>query len=349
MKKLPISLTSVMLIVGGIIFIGYLYLVGFWNVVEVIRALDLRIALSTILIDLVCIGLFAFGWKLLLRNPGMKFKHCFEIVLVSIFGDLMIPTGSISGEIFRVTLTTKRSSLQISEATASVLLHRLLLGITFGGVLGVSLVLIIMTQAIPLAGLYLFVALAVIDLILGVIGIYAAFRAQRFEKFVERLAIKTGNFIRIFRSRYNVEDMRARVMGGFNAFGRAIAGVKKTSILASAIVLTARWFLIASIPYLMFISLGYPVSYWVALSVSIFASMVQMIPIGIPGLVGVMEISMTAFFMVFGIPADIAASGTILTRLVIFWFELLISGAAASFQGIRGLQGINNKGKTMGV
>jgi len=203
-----------------------------------------------------------------------------------------------------------------------------------------------MTQAIPLSGLYFFVALAVIDLILGVIGIYAAFRAQRFEKFVERLAIKTGNFIRIFRSKYNVGDMRARVMVGFNAFGRSITGVKKTSILASAIVLTARWFLIASIPYLMFFSLGHPVSYWVALSVSIFASMVQMIPIGIPGLVGVMEISMTAFFMGFGIPADIAASGTILTRLVIFWFELLISSVAASFQGIRGLHSVNSKGES---
>jgi hypothetical protein len=335
-----------MLIVGAITFISYLYFVGFWNVIEVISALDLKVALSTILIDLACIGLFAFGWKLLLGNPGMKFRHCFEIVLVSIFGDLMIPTGSISGEIFRITLTSKRSSLQISEATASVLLHRLLLGITFGGVLGVSLALIIMTQAIPLSGLYFFVALAVIDLILGVIGIYAAFRAQRFEKFVERLAIKTGNFIRIFRSKYNVGDMRARVMVGFNAFGRSITGVKKTSILASAIVLTARWFLIASIPYLMFFSLGHPVSYWVALSVSIFASMVQMIPIGIPGLVGVMEISMTAFFMGFGIPADIAASGTILTRLVIFWFELLISSVAASFQGIRGLHSVNSKGES---
>jgi len=335
-----------MLILGAIIFIGYLYFVGFWNVVEVISALDLRIALSTILIDLACIGLFALGWKLLLGNPGMKFRHCFEIVLVSIFGDLMIPTGSISGEVFRVTLTTKRSSLQLSEATASVILHRLLLGITFGGVLGVGLVFLITTQAMPLAGLYLFLALAVIDLMLGLIGIYAAFRVQRFERFVERLAIKTGNFIRIFRSEYNVEDMRARVMGDFKTFGRAITGVKKASLFASAVILTARWFLIAVIPYLMFFSLGYPVSYWVVLSVSIFASMVQMIPIGIPGLVGVMEVSMTAFFMGFGIPAGIAASATILTRLVIFWFELLISSAAASFQGVRGLNNIKNKEKS---
>lgn len=337
-----------MLIIGAIIFISYLYLVGFWNVVEVISALDLRIALITILIDLACIGLFALGWKLLLRNPGMKFRHCFEIVLVSIFGDLMIPTGSVSGEILRITLTAKRSNIQISEATASVLIHRLLLAITFGVVFGISLVVIMMTQAISLASLYLFIALATVDLILGVIGIYAAFRVHRFERFVEWLAVKTGNFIRIFRSRYNVADMRARVMGGFKTFGRAMTSVKKTSIFASTAVLTARWFMIASIPYLMFFSLGHPISYWVALSVSIFASMVQMIPVGIPGLVGVMEISMTAFFMGFGIPADIAASGTILTRLVIFWFELLLSSVATSLQGIRGLNVLTNKGDDRG-
>jgi uncharacterized protein (TIRG00374 family) len=332
-----------MLIIGAIIFISYLYLVGFWNVIDLISTLDIRIALSTILIDIACIGLYTLGWQLLLGNPGMKFRHCFEIVLVSIFGDLMIPTGSVSGEILRITLTTKRSNLQLGEVTASVLLHRLLLAITFGLVLGVSLVLVIMTQAIPLAGLYLFIILVIVVLSLGALGIYAVFRVHKFRRFVEWLALKLGNFIKIFQSRYNVEAMKAKVMGGFNTFGKAMTNVKKASIFASAAVLTTRWFLVAFISYFMFFSLGHPISYWVALSVSTFAAMVQMIPIGIPGLVGVMEISMTAFFMGFGIPADIAASGTILTRFVIFWFELLLGSVAASFQGLRGLNILNKK------
>jgi uncharacterized membrane protein YbhN (UPF0104 family) len=46
---------------------------------------------------------------------------------------------------------------------------------------------------------------------------------------------------------------------------------------------------------------------------------------------------MTAFFVSFGVPATIAASVTILTRLVLFWFELALSGVAASLQGIRGM------------
>jgi uncharacterized membrane protein YbhN (UPF0104 family) len=51
---------------------------------------------------------------------------------------------------------------------------------------------------------------------------------------------------------------------------------------------------------------------------------------------------MTAVFVSFGIPADIAASATLLTRLVVFWFELGLSTLAASLQGVRGLVSVRS-------
>lgn len=338
MKRPPISLTSIMLIVGAAIFLIYLYFADVGEIVKTILSLDLRIALTAILIDLTCIGLFVFGWYVLLRNPGMSFKECFEIVLVSIFGDLMIPTASISGEFFRVSLTVKRGKVQISEATASVLLHRILLALTFGVVLLVSVFYLAGYQSAPLAEVYALGVLAVLDLAAGVVAMYMALRAHMFEKNVERLADKIGGLLRRFKKNYDVERLKVSILEGFKTFVWAIKSVKMNDFVLSFSVLTARWFLIAMIPYIMFISLGRPVSYWVVLGVSVFVSMVQMIPIGIPGMVGVMEVSMTAFFMGFGIPPSLAASATILTRLVIFWFELAISAIAASLQGVRGLR-----------
>jgi uncharacterized protein (TIRG00374 family) len=337
LRRSPISLTSIMLIVGAVIFVIYLYLADVTQIVATILSLDLRIALTAILIDLTCIGLFVLGWYLLLKNPGMSFKDCFEIVLVSIFGDLMIPTASISGEFFRVSLTVKRGRIQISEATASVLLHRILLALTFGVVLLASIFNLVVDQTAPVAEIYALGVLAIFDLAFGMAAMYMALRADLFERNVEKLAIKIGGFLRRFRPKYDPERLRESVLGGFRTFVQAIKSVKPYTLVLSFLVLTARWFLIAMIPYIMFISLGRPVSYWVVLGVTVFVSMVQMIPIGIPGMVGVMEVSMTAFFMGFGIPPALAASATILTRLVIFWFELVISTFAASLQGVRGL------------
>lgn len=342
MKRSPVGLTGIMLIIGAVIFVTYLYFAGVGEVVSTIMSLDLRIALIAILIDLTCIGLFTLGWYVLLKNPGMSFRECFEIVLVSIFGDLMIPTASISGELFRVSLSVKRSKIQISEATASVLLHRILLALTFGVVLLVSVFYLTGQQGSPLTEVYALGVIAVLDLALGIVAMYAALKAHLFEGYVGKLAVKFGGFVRRFKPNYDVERLKISVVYGFKTFVNAIKGVKASTFVTSFLVLTARWFLIAMIPYIMFISLGQPVSYWIVLGVSVFVSMVQMMPIGIPGMVGVMEVSMTAFFMGFGIPPALAASATILTRLVIFWFELLVSAVAASIHGVRGLM-INNK------
>ncbi|MCX8181938.1 MAG: flippase-like domain-containing protein [Candidatus Methanomethyliaceae archaeon] len=338
MRRLPISLTSIMLIVGAVIFIIYLYFADVTEIAATIMSLDLKIALTAILIDLTCIGLFVLGWYVLLKNPRMSFKECFEIVLVSIFGDLMIPTASISGEFFRVSLAVKRGKIQISEATASVLLHRILLALTFGVVLLVSVINLAGYQIAPIAEIYALGAIAILDLVLGMASMYIALRAHLFEKSVEKLALRIGGFLRHFRPNYDPDRLRGNVLEGFRTFVQAIKSVKMKTFVVSFLVLTLRWFLIAMIPYIMFISLGRSVSYWIVLGVAVFVSMVQMIPIGIPGMVGVMEVSMTAFFMGFGIPPALAASATILTRLVIFWFELVISAFAASLQGLRGLR-----------
>lgn len=333
-----------MLIIGMVILAAYLYFVGFWNVVNLIRSLDLRLALSTIAIDLICISLFTYTWKILIRK-GMKFRDCFEIILVSIFGDLMIPTGSVSGEVLRISLTQKRTKMSLGEVTASVLLHRVLLAVSFGITLAFSLAALIVTEKMPLVQLLIFAVVAAGCLIGGALGMYAAFNSKRFRGLIESWAERIGRAIVFFRPRYDIWKVRGEILQGVESFDEAVAGLKSSRIVASTLIMTLRWLLVATIPYLMFVSLNYQISYMIVLIVAIFVSMVGLIPIGIPGMVGVIEISMTAFFVSFGVPADIAASVTILTRLVLFWFELALSGVAASLQGIRGM--LSGKSRTI--
>lgn len=345
--KLPISPKKLAAIAGVAILLIYLHFVGFWEVVNIMLALDPKTAVLAILIDLLCISLFTLSWKVLLSPPGMGFLRSFEIVLVSIFGDMMIPTGSVSGEIVRITLTAKNSRLSLGEATASVILHRLILAVTFCGVLGLSISLLSTTGTMPLSSFYSFITLGIATIAASIVGAYLAANSKRFEKHLCGLISRIAPLIKRFRHDYDAERSREKAVSALCAFQGSISGARKWALIASAAIATVRYFLVALIPYLMFQSIGYPISYWVVLMVSIFVSMVQLMPIGIPGLVGVIEVSMTGFFMGFGVPAEIAASVTILARLVMFWFELLISGIAASYVGVKvALE--NGKGENSG-
>lgn len=333
--KSVISPKKLAIIAGVVILILYLYFVGFWEVVQIILTLDPRIALLAVLIDLLCISLFTLSWKVLLNQPGMGFLRSFEVVLVSIFGDMMIPTGSVSGEIVRITMTTKKSRMSVGEATASVVLHRLILAVTFCGVLGLSILLLATTGAMQLSAFYSFIMIGASTIAVSIVGVYLAVNSRKFERHLCGFITRAAPLIRRFKRDYDAERSREKAVSALCAFQGSISGARRWAILVSATIATVRYFLVALIPYLMFQSLGYPISYWVVLTVSIFVSMVQLMPVGIPGLVGVMEVSMTGFFMGFGVPAEIAASVTILSRLVMFWFELLISGITTFYVGFK--------------
>ncbi len=342
-----ISPKKLAIVAGVVILLLYLYFIGFWEVVEIMLALEPRIAILAILIDLLCISLFTLSWKVLLNPPGMGFLRSFEVILVSIFGDMMIPTGSVSGEIVRITMTTKKSRLSVGEATASVVLHRLILAVTFCAVLGLSILLLATTGAVQLSAFYSFIVVGVSTIAVSFVGVYLAVNSRKFERHLCRLIIRTAPLIRRLKRDYDVERSTEKAVSALCAFQGSISGARRGPLLVSAAIATVRYFLVALIPYLMFLSIGYPISYWVVLTVSIFVSMVQLMPVGIPGLVGVIEVSMTGFFMGFGVPAGIAASVTILSRLVMFWFELLISGLTTFYVGFRAAID-NGKGKDSG-
>ncbi|MBC7120249.1 MAG: flippase-like domain-containing protein [Candidatus Methanosuratus sp.] len=327
------SIATLMIGAGAIVFIAYLYFVDIIEVARVISAMDMRIAAIAIALDLLCILLFSLGWKVLISGWRLGIKDAFLFVLVSIFGDLMIPTGSVSGEVLRISLTSKKTGMGVSTVTASVILHRLIMGITFGIALAVGMAQLY--AVVPEVTSQLFLAVILLEILLGAVGVFAVFNARKLQNFATRLLERGTGIIKFFRKGYDPEKGKSRLANGFCEFGNSVGAVGKPRLISSGLILTLRWFLIALIPYMIFDSLGHSVSYWIVLLVSVFASMVQMIPVGIPGMIGVMEVSMTSFFIGFGIPANVAASVTLLTRLIMFWFELLLSAAVTSFVGTR--------------
>jgi uncharacterized protein (TIRG00374 family) len=97
-----------------------------------------------------------------------------------------------------------------------------------------------------------------------------------------------------------------------------------TAIGGSIFYLVISWFFSLSVPYLVFVSLGHPVSLSIIIVTSAIFLAVKAIPIGIPFEVGLPEAVMTTLYISMGIYGPLAATATILTRIITLWFRFFI-------------------------
>ncbi|MCX6643763.1 MAG: lysylphosphatidylglycerol synthase transmembrane domain-containing protein, partial [Candidatus Bathyarchaeota archaeon] len=96
----------------------------------------------------------------------------------------------------------------------------------------------------------------------------------------------------------------------------------------SLFYLIITWIFSLSVPYLVFLSLGQPVSWSIILITSAIVLAIKSIPIGIPFEVGIPEAAMTTLYFSMGVPAELSATATILTRIITLWFRFFIGFAA---------------------
>ena len=71
-------------------------------------------------------------------------------------------------------------------------------------------------------------------------------------------------------------------------------------------------------------SLRFPVSWSVVLITSTIVLAVKSIPLGVPFEVGLPEITMTTLYISLGVPEGLAATATILTRLLTLWLRFFV-------------------------
>jgi uncharacterized membrane protein YbhN (UPF0104 family) len=78
----------------------------------------------------------------------------------------------------------------------------------------------------------------------------------------------------------------------------------------------------------VFQSLGHPVTWSINIVTSAIFLAVKAIPIGIPFEVGLPEAVMTTLYISMGIYGPLAATATILTRIITLWFRFIIGFGA---------------------
>lgn len=328
-------------LVGLAVFFLYIYIfnVDILEIVEEVGHANFYFYLVAAVVALLDTTFFTIAWHFLLRFLSVKISlfKSFLFVWVGIFVDTVIPAESVSGEITKIYLVNREQNGAAGRAAASIVAQRLIgMGINIATLLAGAVILL--TEGL-LSGMML-------TLILFLIAITFVFLF-----FILLLCVKENWTFRIVdaiisfgervtRGHWKLDKLKEEVVEATAAFHVAVKEyihAPKTLFYASSFSLIS-WMLALALFYLTFLSVGYfQISWGAILVVSAIFIAVKSIPAGVPFEVGLPEITMTTLLIFFGVPAEISATVTILSRLLTLWMRFFIGFGAQQWIGIKAI------------
>jgi uncharacterized protein (TIRG00374 family) len=322
-------------LVGFFLYI-YLFQVDILGIIATAQTANPIIYTIAILFGLLEVLFYTISWYVLTNHLCIKMTiaRAYLYVWYGLYVDIVIPAESISGELTRAYLLTRDQCGSFGKVVASLFTHRLL-GMAMNVIIliiGIALLSIEGQVSTIVFNLIIFIATA-ITAIIALMAILAYKKAWTLKiiEWTTKLAQK------ISRGKWKLTKFREEAFEITTHFHESMKEFRHNPkpLAYSIFYLTITWFFSLSVPYLVFQSLGYPVSWSIILITSAIVLAVKSIPIGIPFEVGIPEIAMTTLYTSFLEPtlglqaaAGISATATILTRIITLWFRFFIGFAA---------------------
>jgi len=324
------------LIIGVALLAVFLYFVGFAEVIKTIRGVDPMLMFLAFVLDMAGLLLYGTCWYALLRGAGLKirFPTTISVALAGIFLCYVTPSGAFM-DMSRVLLASKESKIRVGDAAATVILHKIMFTLGFISYALLAMIMLLVTSGVSysfFSGI-LAVALLVVAGISAMILFVA--KSDKLGRYAPGLFQRTKGFLYKVTGKYqhNVSSI-----GGVAAdFKRAFVKLLKNpnALLASYGLSLSYWITSVLILYVVFLALGYEISIWAIMLTITVGDFIQMMPIAIPGMLGILEVVTTTVLVMFGVPLSAAASATLLARVATFWFDLPVTGAAATYYGAK--------------
>jgi uncharacterized protein (TIRG00374 family) len=330
--KRGLALTSV----GLVLFIAYLVYSNPLDALMQLEGFDVGLFLLSILINDVGLLLFAVSWWVLLRamGVGVRLSEAVQATFISLFVVWMFPIP-IGSEFIRAYLVRDKGNSGSGKAIASVVIHKTMYNISFGAIIALAAVVLTLIYGveIPLRG----------DL-LGLVLVFSIGSSVLFAVILNTRALRwlyghSPSFIRD-RLAYSVDDSRLG-LGGFDSLvdeiGSAVSSLRPKLIhSAVAFAMVAfQWSTGSITAYLISLSLGHPVDFWLIVIIYAMVEFVQQFNIFIPGGLGVIDAGLTGAFVLVGVPLSMASAISLLTRLVTYWLEVVLAGFVSFHYGFR--------------
>src|SRR5207245_1370455 len=220
------------------------------NLVASVTSLTLLLALF---FDVLNIIFYGTAWYFLVHtlHPKVRLVKCVEAVMISIFGDILVPTASVTGEALRVGFANREFGLPYPEGIATILVHRVLNGLASGTILALgATVLVLGGELSPRLRLYILILLILV-MIPSLLGMTLLFRPSVGSRIVLRL-------LGIFANRRLTAGLVHRVTGGVLGFETSmkIIRARGRNVPFSLLFLILQWLFQVPIPYSILIPLS---------------------------------------------------------------------------------------------
>jgi uncharacterized protein (TIRG00374 family) len=286
---------------------------------------------AAILMGFAEIFFYAISWRAILNALKVKISvmRSFLYVWYGIFMDIVIPAESISGEVCRIYLVNREQNGTSGKTVASVVTQRILGMAINVAVLLLGIVFLFDTASIdPVIFNLIVIFTAAITLMLCLL-LVISWKENWSTKIINGL-IRLGEFISRGRWKQKFEALKEETVKAVKMFHAAMKefGRKPQTLILPTFLLVLNWIASLAIPYLVFLSLGFPISWTVIFITSSIVVAVKSIPIGVPFEVGLPEITMTTLYNSMGVPPGISATSTILSRLITLWLRVGVGFAA---------------------
>jgi len=307
----------------------YLFKVNILGIFATAKTVNPFIYSIAIMFGLFQVLFFTVSWHVLTNHLSIKMTivRAYLYVWYGMYVDTIVPAQSISGEVTRIYLLTRDGCGPFGKVVASLYAHRLLGTAINAFALIAGLVLLTFGGNVnPIVfNLIILVAVAIIAILVLMFAL--SFKQQWTLKLVN-WGTKFAQKIRIGKTQLEkLKEEAVEITSHFHDSMKQFRHNPRT-IAYSLSYLLISWIFSLSIPYLVFISLGHPVSWSIILVTSAIFLAVKSIPVGIPFEVGLPEAVMTTLFISMGIPGALAATATILTRIITLWIFFIIGFGA---------------------
>ncbi len=321
---------TLLAIIGVLVFIAYILLIGidvFKLATTIVRARP-EYYLLAICLDVCFIFFYALAWFLCVKATyrGVKLRDAVLMVIISWFGDMLIPVAFTTGEVIRLYLLKKLYGIEYSRGLAATVVHRILSALAFVIFVTMGLIFLIEGGAVlPSSVLKQAVFAVSMAFVVVLVGLVVLLRPD----LVERVTYRAYWLATRSLARLRLERYRRAIDSAVRSYKESVNAIKGNVLYVCLgfFATITQWAFGVSIPYVIFDAVGYHMSYWALAAAYPLYGLVDNIPVGIPANAGVLDMAMTSMFILLGAPKEVAATVTILTRSIIVLFEAVLTGS----------------------
>jgi len=269
------------------------------------------------------------AWQAIVQKFDYKVPiwDIFLIYMSCVFMNNLIPSGSFSGETARIYFLEKLDGgSRIDRSSATVAATRIITAIPFFLGTAIGLIYLDVATDAPLWALATCTVITLILLFLNAAFIGVCFADDWLERIIFTVVDLLEKILHIHVDRMQCSG----IMDRFRQSMKMLAEHKRT-LFVSTFWAVAGWLSMTMVAVIVFRSMGVSVPLRAVFAVYAVMIFLQMLPLFLPGGVGLVDIVMSTFFTAIGLPMHTAVAATILIRLIQLWLLTAIGGLATAY------------------